>query len=559
MLIRYINVTFVEKFFIGKYQAGNNLSCIFSTITNRLDMSEDQKKQLEQQLWNIANTLRGKMDADEFRDYILGFIFFKYLSERMHLYANKLLQQDNILYKDIKENTSDGKEYLEAIRKESLGKLGYFLKPSELFTNISAKGNSLAGGDTFILEDLTTILRNIEASTLGTESEDDFGNLFEDLDLTSTKLGKTDEQRNTIISKVLAHLDKIDFQLENTEIDVLGDAYEYLISQFASGAGKKAGEFYTPQEVSKILAKIVTIGKDRLKSVYDPTCGSGSLLLRVAKEVKEVSAFYGQEMNRTTYNLARMNMILHNVHYKKFDIKQEDTLEHPQHIDERFEAIVANPPFSADWSANPLHMSDERFSQYGKLAPKSKADYAFVQHMIHQLAENGTMAIVLPHGALFRGGAEGHIRKYLIEDRNYLDAVIGLPANVFYGTSIPTCILVFKKCREHSENILFIDASEHYEKVKTQNVLREEHIEKIVSTYSNRTAEDKYSYVASMDEVIENEYNLNIPRYVDTFEEEEPVDLEAVSNELQSLDSEMQSTDKSIADFCDELNIKAPF
>ena len=218
---------------------------------------------------------------------------------------------------------------------------------------------------------------------------------------------------------------------------------------------KKAGEFYTPQEVSKILAKIVTTGKDKLKSVYDPTCGSGSLLLRVAKEVKEVSAFYGQEMNRTTYNLARMNMILHDVHYKKFDIKQEDTLEHPQHMDERFEAIVANPPFSAKWSANSLFMSDERFSQYGKLAPKSKADYAFVQHMIHQLAENGTMALVLPHGALFRGAAEGHIRKYLIEDRNYLDAVIGLPANIFYGTSIPTCIMVFKKCREHSENIFY--------------------------------------------------------------------------------------------------------
>ena len=522
-------------------------------------MSESHKQQLEQQLWNIANTLRGKMGADEFRDYILGFIFFKYLSERMHLYADKLLEEDGIKYNSIDENTPNGKEYLEAIQEEALGKLGYYLKPSDLFTNIAAKGNSLEGGDTFILEDLTTILRNIEQSTMGTESEDDFGNLFEDLDLTSTKLGKTDEQRNTIISKVLSHLDKIDFQLENTELDVLGDAYEYLISQFASGAGKKAGEFYTPQEVSKILAKIVTTGKDKLKSVYDPTCGSGSLLLRVAKEVKDVSAFYGQEMNRTTYNLARMNMILHDVHYKKFDIKQEDTLEYPQHIDERFEAIVANPPFSADWSANSLFMSDERFSQYGKLAPKSKADYAFVQHMIHQLAENGTMAMVLPHGALFRGAAEGHIRKYLIEDRNYLDAVIGLPANIFYGTSIPTCILVFKKCREHSENILFIDASEHYEKVKTQNVLREEHIEKIISTYRNRTAEDKYSHIATMDEVIENDYNLNIPRYVDTFEEEEAVNLDAVSNELQSLESDIADTDKTVSDFCNELNIKTPF
>ena len=293
---------------------------------------------------------------------------------------------------------------------------------------------------------------------MGTESEEDFDHLFEDMDLNSTKLGKTPEARNEIIAKVLSHLDKIDFKLEQTELDVLGDAYEYLIGQFASGAGKKAGEFYTPQEVSKVLAKIVTTGKSKLKSVYDPTCGSGSLLLRVAKEVKEISNFYGQEMNRTTYNLARMNMILHGVHYRKFDIKQEDTLEHPQHTGKQFEAIVANPPFSAVWSANPLFTSDDRFSQYGKLAPGSKADYAFVQHMIHHLAENGTMAIVLPHGALFRSGAEQHIRKYLIEDRNYLDAVIGLPANVFYGTSIPTCIMVFKKCREQPEDVLFIDA-----------------------------------------------------------------------------------------------------
>jgi type I restriction enzyme M protein len=520
-------------------------------------MSEDHKKQIQTQLWNIANELRGKMDADEFRDYILGFIFYKYLSEKMHLYANDILSEDGIKYKEIDESSADGKEYLEAIRDEALGKLGYFLKPSELFSEIAKRGNG--NQNNFILQDLSAILNNIEQSTMGTESEDDFGNLFEDLDLTSTKLGKTEDQKNTLISKVLSHLDAIDFQLENTEIDVLGDAYEYLIAQFASGAGKKAGEFYTPQEVSKILAKLVTTDKEKLKSVYDPTCGSGSLLLRVAREVKEVSAFYGQELNRTTYNLARMNMILHDIHYKKFDIKQEDTLEHPQHIDERFEAIVANPPFSANWSANALHMSDERFSQYGKLAPKSKADYAFVQHMIHHLAENGTMAIVLPHGVLFRGAAEGHIRKYLIEDRNYLDAVIGLPANIFYGTSIPTCILVFKKCRTQSDNILFIDASQHFEKVKNQNVLREEDIEKIVSTYRNRTAEDKYAYVATMEEVIENDYNLNIPRYVDTFEEEEPVDLELVSKELQDLETEMQTTDTTIADFCKQLNINTPF
>lgn len=539
-------------------------------------MSEDHKKQLEQQLWNIANTLRGKMNADEFRDYILGFIFYKYLSEKMEIYADTILKPDGISYKDIEEETENGKAYLEAIKEEALIKLGYFLKPSELFSAVAKRGNhkevsleevaQAADPDedyqtqsNFILEDLQTILNNVQNSTMGTESEEDFDNLFEDLDLNSTKLGKNPSARNEIIAKVLGHLNKIDFKLEQTELDVLGDAYEYLIGKFASGAGKKAGEFYTPQEVSIVLAKLVTTGKTKLKSVYDPTCGSGSLLLRVAKEVKEVNDFYGQELNRTTYNLARMNMILHGVHYRKFDIKQEDTLEHPQHSDERFEAIVANPPFSAKWSANQLFMSDDRFSQYGKLAPKSKADYAFVQHMVYQLAENGTMALVLPHGALFRGSAEGHIREYLIKEKNFLDAVIGLPANIFYGTSIPTCIMVFKKCRENPNDILFIDASEHYEKVKTQNVLTPDNIDKIVTTYRGRKTEDKYSYVASLDEVAENDYNLNIPRYVDTFEEEEPVDINAVANEIESLNNGLQENKETITSFCQELNIKTPF
>ena len=520
-------------------------------------MGEEQKKLLEQQLWNIANTLRGKMDADEFRDYILGFIFYKYLSEKIQNYADDLLKEDAIVYTSIDENSQDGKEMLEAIKEDAIESLGYFLKPSELFSAVALRGNS--DTNNFILEDLTGILRSIEQSTMGHASEDDFEHLFEDLDLASTKLGKTEEAKNTLISKVLSHLDKINFELKNNDRDVLGDAYEYLIAQFASGAGKKAGEFYTPQQVSKILAKIVTNKKTKLRSVYDPTCGSGSLLLRVSKEVKDVSNFYGQELNRTTYNLARMNMIMHDVHYRKFDIKQEDTLENPQHLDERFEAIVANPPFSAQWSANPLHMSDDRFSQYGKLAPKSKADFAFVQHMVHHLDDNGTMAVVLPHGVLFRGGAEGHIRKYLIEDKNFLDAVIGLPANIFYGTSIPTCILVFKRCREDSQNVLFIDASNEFDKAKNQNYLTDANVQKIVDTYKNRNSEDKYSHNASLEEIKENDYNLNIPRYVDTFEEEEPIDLDAVSSELQALDAQMQETDKSIAGFCAELNISTPF
>jgi type I restriction enzyme M protein len=435
------------------------------------------------------------------------------------------------------------------------------LLPNELFSAIAKKGNANTEvEDDFILEDLESILNSIEQSTMGTESEDDFNKLFEDLDLTSTKLGRTVDARNKLIAKVLFHLDKIDFALEDTEADVLGDAYEYLISQFASGAGKKAGEFYTPQQVSKILAQIVTTGKKQLKNVYDPTCGSGSLLLRVAREVK-VGEFYGQELNRTTYNLARMNMILHDVHFRQFDIRQEDTLQEPQHKDLRFEAIVANPPFSAKWKGknNPLNENDDRFSQYGRLAPTSKADFAFVQHMIHQLAENGTMACVLPHGVLFRGSAEATIRQYIIENLNYLDAVIGLPPNIFFGTSIPTAILVLSKCRVHSENILFIDASKEFEKDGNKNKLQEAHIEKIVTTFRERTTIDKFSYIATMDEIIENDYNLNIPRYVDTFEEEEPVDLNEVSEALQAIETDIAKVDTSIADFCQQLNIKTPF
>ena len=520
-------------------------------------MGEENKKALEQQLWNIANELRGKMDADEFRDYILGFIFYKYLSEKIENFTNELLKVDGITFTSLDSNNPEHEEILNSLKDDCVQQLGYFLKPNELFSAMAKKGNS--DNNNFILDDLTQVLRHIESSTMGTESEDDFEHLFEDLDLTSTKLGRTEEAKNKLIAKVLYHLDNINFELKNHDRDVLGDAYEYLIGQFAAGAGKKAGEFYTPQEVSKILAKLVTVGKTRLKSVYDATCGSGSLLLRVAKEVEDVSNFYGQELNRTTYNLARMNMIMHDVHYRKFDIKQEDTLEHPQHLEHRFEAIVANPPFSANWSANPLHLNDDRFSQYGKLAPSSKADFAFIQHMIYHLDDNGTMAIVLPHGVLFRGGAEGHIRQYLIEDRNYLDAVIGLPSNIFYGTSIPTCILVFKKCREHSDNILFIDASNDYEKAKNQNYLTNENIEKIIDTYANRKEIEKYSHIASLDEIKENDYNLNIPRYVDTFEEEEVIDLDKVSSELKALEIEMKITDETIAKFCRELNISTPF
>lgn len=522
-------------------------------------MSEDQKRVLEKQLWAIADLLRGKISADDYRDYILGFIFFKYLSEKQLLYANELLKGEAVTdYQQVNDN-----ETLAAIEEESLLKLGYFLKPTELFSVIAAKGNSDNENESnYIIEDLQAVMNHIEQSTMGTESEDDFNALFEDLDLNSTKIGRTVGARNSIIVQILNYLNKIDFRLDEIESDVLGDAYEYLIGKFAANAGKSAGEFYTPQQVSKILARIVTTGKTKIKSVYDPTCGSGSLLLRVAKEA-EVSEFYGQELTRTTYNLARMNMILHDVHYREFDIRQEDTLDNPQHLDKRFEAIVANPPFSAHWKGddNPLYSTDERFSQYGKLAPKTKADFAFVLHMIYHLADNGTMACVLPHGVLFRGAAEGHIRQYLIKELNYLDAVIGLPANIFYGTTIPTCILVFKKCRKKDDDILFIDASgdDHFIKDGNQNKLRKDDIKLITETYRNRKTIDKYSYAATLAEIAENDYNLNIPRYVDTFVADDTIDIKTLSNELVAIKKALQQNESTVAEFCNELNINTPF
>lgn len=519
-------------------------------------MTQVQLQELQKQLWNIANTLRGKMGADEFRDYILGLIFYKYLSEKVLNSANAELVDEGIVFSDLDPRNEEHQEFLEALKQESLENMGYFLEPNQLFHSISVR----ARNEEFILDPLIKILQSIEQSTQDADSADDFAHLFEDLDLTSTKLGNNANDRNELISKVIIHLDAIDFDISNTESDVLGDAYEYLIGEFASGAGKKAGEFYTPQMVSTLLARIVTQGKERLRSVYDPTCGSGSLLLRVKREVgNHVDAIYGQEMNRTTYNLARMNMILHDVHFSKFDIKQEDTLKKPQHVGMTFDAIVANPPFSADWSADPLLMNDDRFKAYGKLAPKTKADFAFVQHMIHHLDEHGTLAVVLPHGVLFRGSSEGVIRQYLIEKMNVVDTIIGLPANIFYGTSIPTCVLVLKKNREHQDNILFIDASNEFEKQKNQNKLLPEHLDNILGAFENRQDIEKYAHVATLKEVKDNDYNLNIPRYVDTFEAEDEIDLDAIAQQLQALELESKKTDAVIADFCKELGINSPF
>lgn len=510
---------------------------------------QSQQAELQRQLWSMANDLRGNMDANEFKNYILGLIFYRYLSENLVDYVNDVILKKELSY----EEAWKKEEYKQALKEDLINdsNIGYYIEPDYLWSTLIKKIQT-GKFDITMLAKATSLVSD---STLGNESEDDFENLFDDMDLNSSRLGKGESERTKLISTIMQKINDIDFHHEEAEIDVLGDAYEYLISNFAASAGKKAGEFYTPQQVSKILAKIVSLNKSSIKKIYDPTCGSGSLLLRVGKEAK-VATYYGQEFNSTTYNLARMNMLLHGISFKHFDIKNNDTLEHPEHIDIKFEAIVANPPYSANWSADQKFLDDERFSAYGKLAPKSKADFAFIQHMIYQLADNGTMAVVLPHGVLFRGASEGVIREHLIKEKNYLDAVIGLPANIFFGTSIPTCILVFKKCREHEDNILFIDASKDYEAGKNQNRLRDEDVDKIIETYKERKETEKYSHIAKLQEIEDNDYNLNIPRYVDTFEEEEEIDIKEVQKQLKEIDEEIAEVDKELNKYLKELGLE---
>lgn len=514
------------------------------------EIQAKQQAELHTQLWAMANDLRGSMDASEFKNYILGLIFYRYLSDKLLRFVNEELKDDEITYIEAWKDEEFKQDIIDLLVDSDSG-LGYVIEPNNLWSTLIEKINIAQ----FDISMLAKAINDLTESTLGLASQRDFENLFDDMDLNASKLGKTEADRSALISKVMLKINDINFHYEDAEIDVLGDAYEYLIGQFAASAGKKAGEFYTPQQVSKLLAKLVTIGKNKLKNVYDPTCGSGSLLLRVAKETDVVS-FYGQEKVATTYNLARMNMLLHGIPFNHFDIENNDTLEHPNedHMQLRFDAVVANPPYSAKWSADAKFLDDERFSAYGKLAPKSKADYAFIQHMLYLLDDAGTMAVVLPHGVLFRGAAEGVIRKYLIKEKNWLDAVIGLPANLFFGTSIPTCILVFKKCKKN-DDIFFIDASKEYESGKNQNRLTDENIEKILNTYVNRKDVEKYAHAAPLEEVEENDYNLNIPRYVDTFEEEEEIDIKAVMKEIKELEAKRDELDKEINVYLKELGL----
>lgn len=509
------------------------------------------QKELCNKLWSMANVLRGNMEAYEFKNYILGMIFYYYLSDRTEKYMAKLLKDDNKTY----QQAWDDPEYKEAVIEESLADLGFIIEPKYLFKRMVA----MVENRSFDIEFLQQAINSLMESTIGRDSQSDFDGLFSDMQLDSTKLGQTVKDRSAVMSKIIASLDEIKFDVEDTRIDVLGNAYEYLIGQFAATAGKKAGEFYTPSGPAELLCRLACLGLTDIKDAADPTCGSGSLLLRL-KKYANVRNYWGQELTSTTYNLARMNMILRGIDYKNFEIFNDDTLERDHFENLKFRVQVANPPYSANWSADAKFLEDERFNEYGKLAPKSKADFAFVQHMISHMDDDGRIAVLLPHGVLFRGAAEETIRKYIIEKLNILDAVIGLPANLFFGTGIPVCVLVLKKNRNaNSNNILFIDASKEFEAGKNQNILRDCDIDKIVETYEKRAEVEKYSHVATMEEIAENGFNLNIPRYVDTFEKEEEIDLNAVSSDIKQLQSEIKEINAELKPYFDELGLDFPF
>ena len=522
--------------------------------TNKL---QQQAADLSSQLWAIANDLRGGMDANEFRNYILGTIFYRYLSERTEMYMEDILKEDGLTY----EQAFTDEDFKPIVEQWSLEHLGYIIRPENLFRELNRRIIKPNGdADKFSVEDYERAVNELTGSTLGHKSEKAFEGLFNDMRLQDTRLGDTVSERTEKIGKVIAKIGEIDMNLQDQQFDVLGTAYMILIGLFQSGAGKKGGEFFTPTGPSKLCATLATLGLDEAKTVGDCTCGSGSMLLETQKHLtkQKVGHFYGQENNPTTYNLARMNMLMHGVDYQNFDIFKGDTLVNDMYGDDlKLTVQVCNPPYSLKWSADSKYLDDPRYSGVGKLAPKSHADLAFLQHMVYHMDEtDGRVAVLLPHGVLFRGGAEEEIRKYLIKDLNRLDAVIGLPANLFHGAAIPVVVLVLKSKRNgNSGNILFIDASKEYKPGKVQNELTDENIQKIVETYENRVDVERYAHVATIEEIIENGWNLNIPRYVDTSEEEEEIDIAAVKAELADITAKKQAAIDKVNSTMKELGL----
>lgn len=500
------------------------------TLDNK---KEQERDELHRVIWAIADELRGAVDGWDFKNYVLGTMFYRYISENITNYINDgEIEAGNIEFDYANMSDEEAEEAREGLVEEK----GFFILPSELFCNVRKK----AKDDENLNETLERVFRHIEESAKGSESESDFAGLFDDFDVNSNKLGSTVAKRNEKLCKLLDGIADMKLgDVKNHDIDAFGDAYEYLMTMYASNAGKSGGEFFTPAEVSELLTRLGTVDKTEINKVYDPACGSGSLLLKAEKVLgrdKIRNGFYGQEINITTYNLCRINMFLHDIEFDKFNIACEDTLISPVHWDdEPFELIVSNPPYSIKWagSDNPLLINDPRFAPAGVLAPKSKADLAFIMHSLSWLAPNGTAAIVCFPGIMYRGGAEKKIRKYLI-DNNYIDCIIQLPSNLFFGTSIATCIMVMKKNKKNNK-ILFIDATKECIKVTNNNKLRKENIDHIVDMFTKREDIKHVTHLASYEEITNNDYNLSVSTYVEAEDTREKIDIVKLNEEIKRI------------------------
>lgn len=505
---------------------------------------EAQRAELHKTIWRIANDLRGSVDGWDFKSYVLGMLFYRFISENLTSYINSGEHHAGDVSFDYAQLPDAQAEFG---RKETVEEKGFYVVPSELFQNVRKR----AASDANLNETLARVFKNIEGSALGTEAEDDLKGLFDDLDVNSSKLGATVARRNEKLVKLLDAIGDLPLgNFEDNSIDLFGDAYEYLMQMYASSAGKSGGEYYTPQEVSELLARITVVGKTQVNKVYDPAVGSGSLLLRFAKVLGKENVrqgFYGQEINLTTYNLARINMFLHDVNYEKFNLAHGDTLIEPAHWgDEPFEAIVSNPPYSTKWDgdANPLLINDPRFAPAGVLAPKSKADLAFTMHILSWLAVNGTAAIVEFPGVLYRGGAERKIRKYLI-DNNYVDAVIQLPPDLFFGTTIATCIIVLKKSKTDNA-VLFIDASTEFKRTGNKNKLAEANQQKILGAFDDRADVDHFTKLVSNEDIAANGYNIAVSSYVEAEDTREVIDITELNAEIARIVAHQQELRTSI-------------
>ena len=514
---------------------------------------EQERAELHRVIWSIADDLRGSVDGWDFKQYVLGMLFYRYISENFTAYIN---QGEDEAGNEGFDYAKLSDEEAEGARAELVSTKGFFILPSQLFENVK----ETAASDENLNETLERVFNGIENSAKGTPTENDMAGLFDDFDVNSNKLGATVAKRNEKLVKLINGIDKMNLgSVKEHDIDAFGDAYEYLMTMYASNAGKSGGEFFTPADVSELLTRLGTVGKTEVNKVYDPACGSGSLLLKAEKVLGKDAVrngFYGQEINITTYNLCRINMFLHDIEPDKFDIACEDTLVSPQHWDdEPFELIVSNPPYSIKWAGNdnPLLISDPRFAPAGVLAPKSKADLAFIMHSLSWLAPNGTAAIVCFPGIMYRGGAEKKIRKYLV-DNNYIDCVIQLPSNLFFGTSIATCIMVLKKNKTDNKT-LFIDATNECIKVTNNNKLTQENMDKIVETYAGRLESEYFSYLAGYEEVADNDYNLSVSTYVEAEDTREKIDIAKLNAEIEAIVKRENELRKAIDEIIAEIEV----